>query len=218
MNEFTALTLDEFLDRGADRIPSPGGGCVTAVVGALACSMARMAASYSNDNNAPIGVRKQVADFSIKIERADKVMRRLVQEDAAAYQAMIAAAREARRDEQAGIAHQDAVIAAISIPTQMAATASEVLSAMDEFKNAANKNLLSELGVAAVLADATAKAAKFSVMVNLPELHDLRVSDTAMDQVSQIITRCGQLCASIQAYVQDYLRTVGNDNHRGVRS
>ncbi len=206
MNEFTSLTLAEFLDRTSDRTPTPGGGGVTAAAGALAAAMTRMVAAFSTGNKTPEEQRRRVGEFQGKFEKADAIMRRLIAEDASAFSGLQRAYREARQSPEAEATYQSALATAISVPLEMAGTASELLKTMDDFKDLASKHLLSDLGVAAVLADATVRAARFHVLVNVPELNNIKFADGSLDQINQMMTRSGQLCASVQAFVHTKLR------------
>ncbi len=59
MDDLTKLTVESFLDEVADRTPTPGGGAVSALAGALACAMARMVAAYSEPNRDRKGAAKR---------------------------------------------------------------------------------------------------------------------------------------------------------------
>lgn len=205
MDDFTALSVDNFLDQVAGRTPTPGGGSVTAVAGALSCAMARMVAAYSVPKKAESPVRPQVESAADRFEHADILLRGLIIQDAEAYEKMTAAAKAAREDASARAGHQEAVLAAISVPMEMAALASDVLIIMDEFKAAASRYLLSDLGVAAVLAQATARAAWYSVRVNVGELTDPATRTRVMADIDQTVARCAPLCQSIESFVRVHL-------------
>ena len=202
MNDFTAPTIDDFLDSLAARTPTPGGGSVTAAAGALSCAMARMVAAYSVRKKTESAVREQIESAAERLEEADRLLRNLMVQDAEAYEHMTAAAKVAKENASAKAAHQEAVLAAISVPVEMAALASDVLVVMDEFKAAASPYLLSDLGVAAVLAEATARAAWFSVRVNVCELTDDRTPVKVMADIDQVVARCAPLRQSIESFVR----------------
>lgn len=184
---------------------------MTATAGALSCVMMRMVAAYSIGKKTTEETRKQIEAFQVRFQRADQVMRGLIAEDAAAFENLQSAARESRANSSAESARQAAVLMAISVPLEMAATAAEAMDMMDRFKALAGKYIISDLGVAAVLADATARAAKFSVLINVNELAELAARNSALDQIDRIIKRCGQSYASIQAFVNQRIRDLSGD-------
>ena len=162
MDDLTALSVDRFLDAVAERTPIPGGGGVTAAAGALSCAMGRMVAAYSVQKQTDPAVRARVESVAQRLRNADELFRALVTRDAEVYTRMTAAAKKAREDPGARGNYTEAIVAAIGVPLQMAALAADALSAMDECKTAVNRYLLSDLGVAGVLAEATARAAGHS--------------------------------------------------------
>jgi formiminotetrahydrofolate cyclodeaminase len=158
-----------------------------------------MVAAYSVGKKTAEPVRGRVEPIRDKLRRLDELLRRLIAEDAAAYVHMTAA------DRADGPAHQAAVIAAVSVPLGIAAAASEALEVLDDLKGDASRYLLSDLGVAAVMADATARAAAYSVRVNLPEVADPGTRDRLADDIRRIVGHCDRRRASIEAFVGDRL-------------
>lgn len=199
MNEFTRLPVAEFLDRLSDRTPTPGGGAVAAAAGALACAMGRMVAAYSVGKKTPEAVRGRVESAGDKLGRLDEMLRRMIAEDAVAYSHMTSV------DRSDVSAHQAAVIAAVSVPLGIAAAVSEALEVLVDLKVDASRYLLSDLGVAAVMADATARSAAYSVRINLPEVADPATRDRLADDIRRIVERCDRRRAEIEAFVEDRL-------------
>src|ERR1700674_2904413 len=83
-------TIQDFLNAAAAKQPAPGGGSVTALVGALAASMGEMVVNYS------IGKKNLAAHAAdhpaalAELSRARSLMLQLMAEDQAAYEAMTA--------------------------------------------------------------------------------------------------------------------------------
>ena len=200
-HDLTETPLTSFLDRIAERAPTPGGGSVAAVVGALSASLARMVAAYSTrKNQAP---SPAVAAIVERLHQTDTILRELIDADAAAYEAMTAARRAAKSDPTAAAKYQVAVWTGIGVPMQVAAAAAESLITMEELTAHANKHLLSDLGVAAVLAAATARAARFMVLVNLPELADASRRDRLRGDADRLVEQCESRSKAIEAVVRE---------------
>ncbi len=205
MAELASLTLDKFLDETANRTPTPGGGAVAAATGALSCAMARMVTAYSVNKNTEPSVREKIETFSQQLHRADQLFRSLIDQDAAAYANMTSAAKAAKEDESKRNQHQRTVLEAAGVPLQMAALAATVLTTLDSFKQHTNKYLVSDLGVAGVLALATSKAAAYSVRINIPEIADTKQRDQIRADLQGILSRAESSAASVEAYVQDQI-------------
>lgn len=210
MQDLAAAAVNDFLDDIAARRPTPGGGAVAATAGALACAMARMVSAYSGRPDSPAAERPAWERTAVGLRRADELLRALITEDAKAYGQLTAAAKAARADASTEPVHQQAVLGAIAAPLQVAALAAEALVLMDQLKESANRYLLSDLGVAAVLAAAAAQAAGYSVQVNLPSLKDRRQAERLMKDLIDILHHTAERRQKIEAYVRDFLKQSAN--------
>lgn len=205
MDDLTKLSLDSFLDRTADRTPTPGGGGVTGGAGALACALARMVTAYSTGKKTEPADRARLETTAGLLHRADQLLRALITQDAVAYTNMTEAAKVAKDDPSSRAAYDDAVLAAAAVPMEMAAIASNVLSTMDGCKNIVNRFLLSDLAIVAVLADATARAARYTVQVNARELNDIAGRAKFLSDTDEILENCARHRDSIETYVRGHL-------------
>ena len=207
MEDFTRLSVERFLNQLADRVPTPGGGSVAALTGSLACAMARMVAGYSVKKKTEESVRNRIEEVSDKLRRADELLRALVTQDAEVYEAMTAAARAAGDDPSRESGHQQAILRAIAVPMEMAALASNTLDILDEFLPLANPYLISDVGVAAVLAEAAVRASAFSIRVNTSALVDEPTRSRIEAEIGEITKRAARTSGSIEATVKDRLKT-----------
>src|SRR6266446_5956330 len=79
-------TIDQFLEAAAARQPTPGGGSVTALVGALSASMGEMVVNYSVGKK---GLESRQAELSAALaefKKARQFLLALMVEDQAAYE------------------------------------------------------------------------------------------------------------------------------------
>ena len=182
-----ATPIDALLDAVAAKRPTPGGGAVAAVAGALAAAAGEMALNYSvgakgNDD----ATDDDLAAARDELQNARAVLLRLTAEDQSAYAALSAKRAELRRTAEAGgdaggeaggeagepaalRAEVDALAAACAaVPLAVAATATAVLGVAERTAATANRWLLSDLACGCELALASARAAAGFVRVNLP--------------------------------------------------
>lgn len=212
MHDLTKLSLDSFLDQTADRTPTPGGGGVTGGAGALACALARMVTAYSTGKNTKPDDRTRLETTAGMLHRADQLLRALITQDAVAYTNMTEAAKIAKDDPASQSAYEDAVLAALAVPMEMAAIASNVLLTMDGCKDIVNRYLLSDLAIAAVLADAAARAARYTVQINARELSDVAERAKLLSDADEILEHCARHCESIETYVRGHLENTAPDS------
>lgn len=209
VDELTKLSVEAFLDRSAARTPTPGGGSITSLAGALAGALARMVAAYSISKKTPAADKAQVEQVAIRLERSDQLLRALISLDAEAYSTMTAARKVAGDDPTKQQAYQDAVLAALAVPMETAALASSALREMCELKPLANRYLLSDLAIAAVLARAAAEAARYTVWVNIGELTDKTRRDGVLKDIDKVVAHCVTLCSDVEGFVRDQLEHTG---------
>jgi formiminotetrahydrofolate cyclodeaminase len=194
------LSLAAFLDALADSTPTPGGGSVAALAGSLACALGRMVAAYA------VKREPQAAVAVEHLERADHVLRRLANEDIAAYQELANATRQVKTDPSKSARKQEALITATLVPMEMAAAAVTALATMDEFKALAGRALISDLGAAAVVAHACAEAAAYSVLVNIRDLSQHALAADLARQISDLTGRAASLTTSVTRFVDEALQ------------
>lgn len=169
-----AVTIGSFFDEVASPTPTPGGGTVAAVVGALAACLTTMVA------NLTIGKKKyaahQAALLGLKRD-ADGLRRELLElgrRDGEAFDAVLRARRlpQTTPDE---IAARDltltaAGLTAARVPLATASACVRVLELAGLAARHGNVNAASDAGVAGLLARAAAEGALLNVQINLKSL------------------------------------------------
>lgn len=165
-------TISQFLEATAARTPAPGGGSVTALVGALASAIGEMVLNYS------VG-KKELAEHEPalkaaidELRRARAMMLELMVEDQVAFSALSAARKNAKGQGDRDPAFAAALLGCIRVPQAIGATAYAVLDLCGQVAPIVNKYLLSDLAVCAELAMATLRCAAYNVRVNLPDVSD----------------------------------------------
>src|SRR5260370_16617820 len=96
--------LTEFLDALAAKQPAPGGGSVTALVGALAASMGEMVLNYSLGKKELAAHERELRRALQEFKRARAMLLELMVEGQAAFEAM-AALRKLPVDSQSSNAN-----------------------------------------------------------------------------------------------------------------
>jgi glutamate formiminotransferase / formiminotetrahydrofolate cyclodeaminase len=193
-------TLPEVLDSVASAEPTPGGGSVSALAGALAGALASMVARLT------IGKKRfaEHEDRMRELERDTEALRRelldLVQEDARAFQSVLAARRMSQRTPEEVTTREAAIREAAKnaalTPLRTAEACVRVLELVVPVATYGNENAASDAGVAAWMARAGAEGAVWNVRINLPELppearDDLaRRAASASERASELHRAC----------------------------
>jgi glutamate formiminotransferase/formiminotetrahydrofolate cyclodeaminase len=207
MDDLTSLSVGEFLDRVTARTPTPGGGSVTGLAGALGCALGGMVAAYSLRKDTEAESRQVIDKSAVQLHRCEGILRALITQDAAAYQKMSAAGRARREspgDAAAAGEYERAVFDASAVPMEMAAVASNALVAIDAYKHLANPLLLSDLAIAASLVNIAARAARSTLQVNAQEIGDESQRESLLADIDRIILHAARNLASIEAFVEGH--------------
>jgi len=198
-------SLRSYIESASAGEPTPGGGSVAACAGALGVSMACMAANFT------VG-RKKFRDVEDSVKRhlavcvnARDEMMALIDEDVKAYAAVSAAygmpgGTPAEKTARSG-AIQKALVAAMQPPLRTIRSAREALRAIRALAEVANPNLISDVGVAALLTEAALRAAKLNVEINLKSLDDPSLVASTRSEIDEAAREAAQLAQETLARV-----------------
>jgi formiminotetrahydrofolate cyclodeaminase len=181
-------TIDDFLRATAARQPTPGGGSVSALVGALACAIGEMVLNYSIGKKG-LEIYREDLDLALhELHTGRDMMLLLMVEDQNAY-ASVSALRKQPSSPERDKKYAEALEASIATPQSMAATAFTLLGTCQRIVDLVNWHLLSDLAVCAELAMATGRCAIYNVRVNLSELQDKEKSQKIEADLQQMLAR-----------------------------
>jgi methenyltetrahydrofolate cyclohydrolase len=174
--DFAKLPLERFLEELASQSPTPGGGTAAAVAGALGASLVEMVAALTLGKEKFAAVHEAIRPIAEGAQAARSEFLRLAQEDAGAYDAVVAARRLPKGTEEEKAARAKAIAAAnrraTEIPMRTAHVAVRLLAALPELVEKGNPAAASDAGSAVLLLEAAAVGALLNVGINLPGVTD----------------------------------------------
>jgi formiminotetrahydrofolate cyclodeaminase len=197
--DLAALPFGELLDRVSSRTPVPGGGAVAASVGALAAALARMALAFSEGRKEFAHAAALHADAAGRLERARWLLLELAAEDAQAYEALHAAMKRPKDDPARAESLAHSARAAVQPPLAVIAACADLLRLFESLAPVTGRFLRSDLAIAAVLAEATARASRWNVEANAPLLgadagEALATADRALAPAAARLRTIESLC------------------------
>jgi len=192
-----STTVEAFLDAAAARKPTPGGGSVTALVGALAASMGEMALNYSIGKKGFEAFEPELKPALAELTRARLMLLVLMVEDQAAFEAMSATRKLAPTDPEKIGRFNAALLACVRIPEAIAASSVAVLELVDRILGFVNPFLLSDLAVCADLAMASTRCAIYNVRANLPDVVDPTDRTAIEGTIRSVLSRAATLIQQI---------------------
>jgi methenyltetrahydrofolate cyclohydrolase len=202
--------LAPFLENLASGDPTPGGGAVAGLGGALAAALTSMVA------NLTIGKKKYAAvegKFRALVEEMGAARKTLIDlgvADAEAFDAYMAARRLPKDTEEEKTARRAALktatLGATEVPMttlrQTAALLPSIRFAADE----GNPHAVSDAGIAALHCEAALRAAAMNVAINLPGLADADRSRIE-EELEGLLGPALEEARAISAEVEDRLRS-----------
>ena len=179
-------TLDAWLDELAGGAPTPGGGSAAALAGALAGALVAMVARLTVGRKAYAEVQPRVAAILAEAEAIRSQLRRLVDEDAAAYTRVSAAYRLPKDSPGRARAVDEALVGAARTPLAMARGAGRLVALAREIGEIGNKNARSDATVAAALARAALAGAVENVRVNVAALSEPGLGKSLIEEAEKL--------------------------------
>jgi len=162
-------SLDTFLSALASRAPTPGGGSASAVVGAVAAGLCAMVGRLNDKRG---GTPGPLHDTIARADALVQDMKRLADEDVAAFQGLMASWK-LPDDDPAGCEQKlAATVRAIEAPLAIMAGALDILRLAAEGRAKSKKNCVSDAICAGHLAFACLASARQNVLINTATLRE----------------------------------------------
>ncbi|HYL21977.1 MAG TPA: glutamate formimidoyltransferase [Gemmatimonadales bacterium] len=165
-------TLDGWIDELAGGAPAPGGGSAAALAGALAAALVAMVARLTIGRKAYTGAEPRMRQVLAEAEALRGQLRRLVDDDAAAYAKVSAAYKLPKDDPRRRRAVDEALVGAAEVPLVVARGANRLIALAREVAAIGNRNASSDARVGAALARAALEGAVENVRVNVAALSE----------------------------------------------
>jgi methenyltetrahydrofolate cyclohydrolase len=188
--------LAAFAEALASAEPLPGGSCASAVPAVLAAGLVAMVARLSVESDPFSDASFDLERFAGEADRLRQDLLALLEEDAAAFDRVMAARRQP--DEPAV---QDAYRAAVEPPLEVCRRSLRVLELAALAAEKGNSNAAADAGVAAVLAAASVEAAALSVELDLSAVGDEAFRSACADELRTARATAERLRASALACV-----------------
>ena len=167
-----SVTLDGWIDELAGGAPTPGGGSAAALAGTLAAALVAMVARLTVGRKAYAAVDAQARAILDEAEQLRGELRRLVDEDAAAYEGVSLAYKIPKDVPGRSHAIDEALLAAARPPAEVVKRGRRLLALAQTIEQIGNKNAVSDARVAGMLARTAIDGATENVNANLSGMSD----------------------------------------------
>lgn len=163
-------TLKQFTEETASESPAPGGGSISAYVGALGAALGTMVANLSSHKRGWDERWEEFSDWAEKGKQFHTALLKCVDEDTDAFNKIMSAFGMPKSSDQEKAerkkAIQEATKNAIEVPLKVMQLAHDSLDVMQAMAETGNPNSVSDAGVGALCARTAVEGAFLNVKIN----------------------------------------------------
>ncbi|MDY0279308.1 MAG: glutamate formimidoyltransferase [Salinivirgaceae bacterium] len=199
-------TLVDFANETASESPAPGGGSISAYMGAMGAALSSMVANLSSHKRGWDNRWEEFSDWAEKGKAIQNELLKLVDEDTNAFNLIMSAFELPKGSDQEKIdrkqAIQNATKYAIEVPfktMELCFAAMDVAKAMAEI---GNPNSVTDAGVGALAARSGVLGAFLNVKINAAELDDKTFAASMVTKGETIVKKANELEATIWKLVE----------------
>ena len=203
------MNLKEFAAETASESPAPGGGSISAYMGALGAALATMVANLSSHKRGWDDRWKEFSDVAEKGQALIKELIALVDEDTAAFNRImdVFAMPKGTPEEKAARdkAMEEATLYAASVPLKTMEASLKALPLALEMAEKGNPASASDAGVAALAAVAGIRGAALNVRINSAGLTDKAPAQPLLKRAEEIIAEALKLQEKVLVAVDKHI-------------
>ncbi len=207
--KLTDMTCTEFAEETASESPAPGGGSISAYMGALAAALGTMVANLSSHK---AGWDERWKEFSDQADKGQELMQRLlhlVDEDTEAFNRIMDAFKMPKSTDEEKAARAEAIEAATlyatQIPLSTMETAAETFPILESMARTGNPASVSDAGVGALAARSAVLGAQLNVRINAASLKNREEADRLTARAEEIAARAIEAEANVLRIVNEVL-------------
>jgi len=182
--------INNFLDELASNSPTPGGGSVAALAGALGAALVSMVGNLTMGKKKYEDVEEDIKKIISSSEKLRYELSQLIEEDVKAFNNFMATYKMPKEteDEKKIRAEkiQESLIEAAKVPLKVAYKCLDILSLSKEVAEKGNINVVSDGGVAVLMAEAALESAIINVKINLRMIKDEKVRTELSSSIKEI--------------------------------
>lgn len=201
--------LRSFLEDTASKTPTPGGGSVAALVGSLGAALLCMVGNFTLGKPKFEKVERDIREILKEADKLKEELSGLIQKDIEAYARFSQTSRMPRDtselEEKRRQALQIALKNATQVPLTTAKLALRLLELAQLLVSKGNPNLITDVGVGALLADAALQSAALNVQINLGYIKDEEFRKRTSSVLSSMLSQGQEIKDKVVKGVRDAL-------------
>lgn len=203
------LTVKGFADETSRESPAPGGGTISAYMGALGAALGTMVANLSSHKAGWDARWEEFSNWADKGQQLQRELMILVDEDTEAFNRIMEAfgLPKGTPEEKAArtAAIQEATLFATQVPLHTMQASYKVFELCRAMAEEGNPNSVSDAGVGVLAARAAVLGAGLNVKINASGLKDRETADKLVAEANELIAKANEEEAAILKIVESKL-------------
>ncbi len=186
-------SVKDFLEVLSSKSPTPGGGSVAALSGALGAALVSMVANLTIGKDGYQNHRDDIKKILYECEKLRYDYELLIEKDIDAFSNFMKAtglpniSEQQKKERKQKV--QEALMKAALVPLEIAEKSEKLMDICVEISKLGNKNVISDAGVGAILAEATLESAILNVKINLKSIKDTKQKEIINDKINKLIEK-----------------------------
>ncbi len=180
------MKLEEFLDELASSSPTPGGGSVSALLGALSSALTSMVCRLTENKKGYEQSKDEIKKVLQESESIRKKVTELIEEDTKVFNEVMSAFKISKNDIARQKKIQDTMKKATEVPIKTMRECYNALKLARIVAEKGNVNSISDAGIAALTANTGVQSASLNVMINLKFIKDNNFVEKTTEEVTYL--------------------------------
>ena len=203
------MTAEGFARETASESPAPGGGSISAYMGALASALGTMVANLSSHKRGWDDRWKEFSDIAEQGQALMNELLDLVDEDTAAFDRIMACFGMPKGTEEEKAARaaalEEATLYAASVPLKTMEASLKTFPLLLAMAEKGNPASASDAGVGALAARAACRGAELNVRINASGLKDPKPAEPLIARAAEILREAEKLEAQVLEKVNGHI-------------
>ncbi len=201
------MTITEFADELSTDSPAPGGGSVAALCSSMSGALSAMVSNLTIGKKGYEPVWEEAKDYAEMGQKVKEDSLAAIDKDTEAFYEMMDAMRLPKKsDEEIAFrneAIEKATKNAILIPLETLEISLDAVNLAEKVAKIGNANALSDAGVAAITANAAAKAAYLNVKINMGSIEDEQFKFDILTKAEDLLSRINTIALEVENSVKE---------------
>lgn len=191
--ELLSMNLREFSNELSTDSPTPGGGSVAALSGALGSALSSMVANLTYGKKEYRKANRRMKNLALQAQVLKDEFIDLIEKDAEAFNNVMSAMRLKKKTEEEKKKRDEAIEEATKkatlVPLEIMKKSERILDLAAVAEKKGNQNSVSDAGVAAIMADAACEGGYLNVIINLGNIKDEEFKKSIKAEVDGLLKR-----------------------------